>query len=86
MKSKIGPQELRAKGAPIRGLPDVLPRREGNEVFALVKKADKGEFTARLEDDVIYKAYRLVTHRKGDHGNWLYEKMKLYFVPMDMVS
>ena len=81
MNNKIGPQELRKIGIPIEGLPVIPPREQGKVLFALITKADGVEFTVMADDDLIYGSNRTATRHEGDQGNWLYEKMALYFVP-----
>ena len=86
MNSEVSPLRLRAVGIPIKGLPEVPPRRDGHVLYGLITNGDAKEFAIAVHDVYVYSTYRRTTRHHGDQGNWFFRNMELFFVPDGSVT
>ena len=74
-------EQIRSAGVPVAGLPEARPSRDGFALAAVITNANKMQFVVDVSDNTSYKSYCDMTKHKGDHGNWFFKKMELFFVP-----
>jgi hypothetical protein len=83
--AKLDLVHVRGAGMPFNGLPEDPPRRDGHTLFAVITNDNALTFAIAVDNPDDYRVYRTKTRRTGDHGSWIFQKMKLFFVPDNLL-